>query len=57
MHPSVHIGIHIEILVAHGIEHAKWFLRGGGIVEIHQRFAIYLAVQYREVFPYLIDIV
>ena len=40
VHAAVHVGIDIEILVAHGVEHTQRFLRGGGIVEIHQRTVI-----------------
>ena len=54
---TMHVGIHIEILVAHGIEHHEWLLRSGRIVEIDQRFLIHLARQNREIFSYLIEIV
>ena len=43
VHAAVHIGVHIEIFLAHGIEHAERFLCGGGIVEIDQWFVVYLA--------------
>ena len=56
MHSTMHIGIHIEILNAHGIEHAERFLGGGGIIEINQRFVIYRSRQYREILPYLLYI-
>ena len=53
MHPTMHIGIHIEVLIPHGVEHHERLLRGGRIVEIDQRFAIDLARQNREIGPYL----
>ena len=53
----MHIGIHVKILIAHRIEHAQWFLGGCRIVEIHQRLAIDLSRENREIRPYLIQIV
>ena len=40
---TMHIGIYIEILVAHGIEHAQWLLRGCRIIQIHQWLIIDLS--------------
>ena len=34
---TVHVGIDVEVFLAHGIKHAQRLLRRGGIVEIHQR--------------------
>ena len=41
MYATVYIGVHIEILVAHGIENAKRFLRSGGIVEVYKRVSVH----------------
>ena len=41
MDATVDIGIDVEILLAHGIQHAEGLLRGGGVVEVNQRFPIY----------------
>ena len=49
VHATMHVGIGIEIFVAHGIEHAKRFLRGGGVVEIDKRTVVYGARENREV--------
>ena len=57
VHPTMHIGIHIEILIAHRIQHTQRLLRRRSIVEIHQRFLINLPRQNGEILPYLIDIV
>ena len=57
MHPTMHIGIHIEILIAHRIEHTQRLLRGSRVVEIHQRFSINLTSQYREILTYFVDVV
>ena len=43
MYAAVDVGIDVEILVAHGIQHAERFLRRCRIVEIHKRFSIYSA--------------
>ena len=54
---TMHVGIHIEILVPHGIEHHEWFLSGSRVVKINQRLLVNLARQDREIFPDFIDIV
>ena len=54
---AMHIGIHVEILLAHRIEHAERLLRRSRIVEIYQWFVIDLARQNGEIFPNLIIIV
>ena len=53
----MYICIDIEILVTHGIEHTQGFLGSGAIVEIDQRFAIYLSRQDGEVLSYIIYII
>ena len=57
VHTTMHVGIHIEVLIAHGVEHIQRLLCGGRIVEIHQRLLIYLPRKNREVFAYFVDIV
>ena len=54
---TVNVGIHVEILVAHGIEHAQWFLCGCCIVKIDQGPAIHLTAENGEVVAYLSNIV
>ena len=54
---AVHIGVGVEVLVAHGVEHTHRLLRRGGVVEINERLAVHLAGEYREVGPHLIYIV
>ena len=46
---TMYIGIHVQIFVAHGIEHTQRLLRCGGVVEVDQRSAIDLARQNGEV--------
>ena len=53
MHPTMHIGIHIEVLIPHGVEHHERLLRGGRIVEIDQRFLIHLTRQNGEILAHL----
>ena len=57
VYSAVHVGIHIEVFLAHGVEHAEWFLRGGGVVEVDKRFAVYLAAEYREVLTDFFNVV
>ena len=52
----MHIGIGVEIFLAHGVEHTQGFLRGGGIIEVNQRLAVHLAGEYGEIGSYLINI-
>ena len=52
----MHIGIDVEILIAHGVKHTERFLCGGGIIEINQRLIIHRPRQYREILPYLLNI-
>jgi len=40
---TMHVGIGVEILVLHGIEHAKGLLRCRPIVEVNQGFAVHFA--------------
>ena len=54
VYTTMHVGIHVEILVAHSVEHHQWFLCGSRIIQINQRLFIYLATQNREIFAYLI---
>ena len=54
---AVHIGIDVQVLVAHGVEHTQRLLCRSRIVQIDQWLLIYFAAQYREVFPYLINII
>ena len=53
----MHVGIHVQILVAHGVEHAQRLLRRRRIIQIHQRLALHLARQNRKILPYLVDVV
>ena len=57
MHPAMHIGIHIEILLAHRVEHTQRFLCRRCIIQIHQRLLIYLPRQNGKIFADLIYIV
>ena len=54
---TMHIGIDIQILVPHGVEHAQGLLRGGRIVEIDQRLAIYFPLQNGKIGPYFLNVV
>ena len=46
---TMYIGIHVQVFVAHGIEHTQRLLRCGGVVEVDQRSAINLTRQNGEV--------
>ena len=54
---TVYVGIHVEVLVAHGIEHLKGFLRCRRVVEVHQWMPIHLAREYGEVGAYFLYVV
>ena len=47
--PTMDVGIHIEVLLAHGIQYTQGFLCGGRIVEINQRTVVDRAREYGEV--------
>ena len=57
MDTTVHIGIGVDILVAHGVEHTQRLLRSGGIVKIDERLAVDLTAQDREIGPDVLNIV
>ena len=42
VYPTMHIGIHIEILVTHSVKHTKRFLCGSGVIQVDQWLTIYL---------------
>ena len=54
VHAAMHVGVHVQVLVAHGIKHTKGLLRGCRIIQIDQGFSIYFPLQYGEVFAYII---
>ena len=57
MDAAVHVGIHVQVFLAHGVEHAQRLLRRRGIVQIDQRPAVHLTPEDGEVLADLIDIV
>ena len=57
MHASVHIGLVLQIHLFYAVPHLFGSLRCGGIIEIHQTAAMHLALQRREVAPYLFHII
>ena len=57
MHATMHIGIGVEIFIAHSIEHAQWFLCRSRIVEINERTVVDGARKYGEVGTDFIDII
>ena len=57
VHASVHVGVGVEVLAAHGVEHRQRLLRGGGIVEVNQRAAMHLPREYGEVAAYDVDVI
>ena len=42
---TMHIGIDVEIFLAHGIEHLQGLLRGSSIIEVHEPAPVYLALK------------
>ena len=57
VYTTVYVGIHIEVFLAHGIQHAERFLRGGTVVKVNQRLAVNSAGENREGIPDFVDIV
>jgi len=56
VHTTVDIGVLRTVQLRQSVDDTVGFLRGGGVVEIYQRIAEHFSAQYREVFPYLLDI-
>src|SRR5690554_7948372 len=56
MGTPVHVAVVVPIIVDNGLDHRLGLLRGGGIVQIHQRLAMHLLMQDREVLAYLFRI-
>ena len=54
---AMHVGIDVEILLTHGIEHLQWLLRRRGIVEIHERAVVDRATEYRKIMTYVVYVV
>ena len=57
MNATMHIGVDVQVFIAHRIQHTQRLLRRSAVVEIDQRFTIHLALQDREILSYLIDII
>jgi len=56
VYATVNIGVLRTVQLRQEVDDTVGFLRGGSVVEIYQRVAEYFSAQYREVFPYLLDI-
>ena len=54
VYAAMHVGVDVEVLVAHSIEHAQRLLCGGSIVQIYQWLTVYLTTQYWEIFSYFL---
>ena len=57
VYTTVYVGIHIEVFLAHGIQHAERFLCGGTVVKVNQRLAVNSAGENWEGIPDFVDIV
>ena len=57
VHTTVHVGVGVEILMPHGVEHTKRLLRRGGIVEIYQRSVVDCGGKYGKILAYGVYIV
>jgi len=56
VYAAVDIGVLRTVQLRKSVDDTVGFLRGGSVVEIYQRVAEHFSAQYREVFPYLLDI-
>jgi hypothetical protein len=56
VYAAVDIGVLRTVQLRKEVDDTVGFLRGGSVVEIYQRVAKHFSAQYREVFPYLLDI-
>ena len=50
VHPTMDVGVHCHIQFALGVNDTLRLLRRGRVVEIHQRFAVDLRIEYLEIF-------
>ena len=57
VYASMYVGIDIEILVAHGVEHAQRLLGGCAVVELNQGFVVDGAREDGEIGAHLMDII
>ena len=53
----MHVSIHIQVFLAHRIQHAQGLLCGSRIIQIDQRFLIYLPLKNGEVFSNFLNVV
>ena len=44
----VHVAVHGAVVLTHRVDHHLRFLGGGGVIQVHQRLAVDLLVQHRE---------
>src|SRR5689334_4369410 len=56
MHAAMHIGVIVRVIAIHRIDDGARFLRGGGIIEIHQRATVYLLIEQWEIAAQRFDI-
>ena len=56
MHPSVDVAVLMQVVVSLAVDDTQRLLRGGRIVEIHQRLVVDLLVKDGELVPYCVDI-
>ena len=56
MYPTMDVAILVQVIFTLALNDTQRLLRGGSIVEIHQRLAVDLLVKDRELVPYCVDI-
>src|ERR1051326_4211313 len=56
MHAPVDVGIVVTIVIFNRIDHRQRLLRGSGVIQVNQRFAVHFLVQYRKLPAYLLNV-
>ncbi len=56
MHAAMNVGAIHFMKFANGFDHRVRLLRRGGVVQIHQRLAVYGLLQDREILPDAFDV-
>ena len=56
VHAAVDVGVHVQVLIRHGIDDAARFLRRGAVVEVNQRTTVHLAGEDGKILSYLLYI-
>lgn len=51
VHPAVHVGVHPGVVLVDSLQDLLGFLRGRGVVQVHEGSPVHLLVQDGELVP------